>query len=393
MKKNILGSLLLSTIVYGCGTKDSSSNGGGPAKPAPTTPEETPPGVVSDEAGFFVKLVGDTSKIFSIHKGISTFDSTCKAALGEQVNCFVEGEEQSFAYHKISLHYNIPKTMCDYVMVTPFYFVNRQTTRMDTDLVTYTDKNGRLGIESGTPDGTITDAESDIGCYTKENKPICCVGKYNWINHVWQKGDTKTPPIPDGYDLSGPPAPSPMEVHYDSCLGGPATLTQPKTYWGLPVSTYEWVSGTGVSKVYEISESQKSVYESHGISWNVNFSKSADHLNTTNTSGFPYATQYDVDASPSGKTLIGEPYYRIGCYDTAWETKAEILIQLRDWNTKAAYEARATAPDNYHEEGMESTPFGVKPINDNWNWKDIESPLAPSTTPVSRIPNFDILPK
>jgi hypothetical protein len=365
--------LVLPTIISACGQSGSSSGGGGsggtPTKPSQqNTPENPAPGTVSDSAGFFVALRGDYAELFSIHKGETAFSEKCEAKAGEKIFCNVEGEEQRFAAHDVSLHYHVPKNMCEYIGVMPYYFVNRRSKLQTSTLHTYLDKNGDFGSAIDNTTDLVTN--TDFGCHLSEElKPICCLGKYNIVSHTWSKEE-------NGFLL----ATTGVNHTAEQCLGGPAVDSQPKTALGIPTGTYYYIPGEGRSATYDLKGTDSIVSARHSIVWNVNHFNPSDHTAPPAVDGIPNAMNYDIDAGP-GTIRIGHPYYTFTCYDAAWEIKAQINVLLRDWDTKAGYEARATSPTGYRDTGMEDSPFGNKPKNDNWNWKDIEDQFTGDKLP------------
>lgn len=386
MKRSHVLSLCISlpVVISACGQSGSTSGGGGNnggsgGKPEQNTPENPAPGTVSDVAGFIVKLTGEASSLFSIHKDESTFSEKCEAKLGEKVTCVVDSSEEHFTMQDFNLHYHVPKSMCDYLTVRPYYFVNHKTKWQTSTLHTYVDRNGVFGID-GNNSGVIGDDPSDsidIGCYAEKNEPVCCVGKYNWVKHSWN---------PEALPSAGYQIAEPVEVNntMHKCVGGIATKTQPLSSFGVPIGSKYYVAENGRSEVYEIKGTDNTLIGQAGIVWNVNYFNAANH---PATGGIPNALNYDIDPS-AGVFRFGHPYYSFTCYDDGWEAKAEINVMLRDWNTKAAYENRVNAPNAYHETGFETTPFGTKPINDNFNWQDIEDPANGFGS--EYLPNFDL---
>lgn len=358
LKLSMLTGLLFSTV--NCSGSSSSSDNPIPATATPPVepPPVTPPGAnppvgeIKEESGFFVEVLGEGKDQFNMHKGLETFDEPCKIALGETVDCYVDAEEHSFYARPFSLHYHAPPSMCSYVSVMPFYFVNRQTKLQTTNLNVYLDKNGDVGTADTNLDGVVD--STGLGCYSKGTTATCCVGTYTESVYIWNKEE-------GSYE---DPTPTVVERTFAECLGGPATKSQPLTLMGLPVLTFEWVEKVGISKEYVVETPSKHVV---GPAWITNFAKISEHGGRV-----PAAFQYDIDPG-AGTVNIGHPYYTITCHDTAWETLAQTNIQFREWNTKAAYEARKTAATNHDELGVESSPFGTHPKNDYSDWLDFET--------------------
>lgn len=372
-KRCAMISVSLSLLLSACGKKSSSEDK--PIDPVPQTPAPSidpttklpNPGTIVDEAGFFVAVVGDTKDFFSIHKGQATFSEPCKINLGESVDCYIEGEEHNLYDKDIVFQYHVPRTMCSYVQIEPFYFVNRRTKLQTSQLVTYTDRNGSFG---STINGSNNVTSSDFGCYMTGITPTCCVGEYVQVDNKW---DTAT----NAFTSSAITVKRTMEA----CLGGPGTITQPKNWWGMPVPTYKFVAGEGASEKYTL---ERGAAKLQGSGWKANFFDPADHSGTT-----PTAMRFDINsANPSSPFVVGQPYYTINCRDAGYEVLAQARIIVREWNTVSAYANRQAAPGGHDDVGVESNPFSFDDKNDHVDWKDIGSsfpgytlPAASTTTP------------
>ncbi|MCX6116943.1 MAG: hypothetical protein NT027_05340 [Proteobacteria bacterium] len=316
--------------------------------PAPNPNNYPPPSIIKEEAGFFVEVLGEAKDRLNMHQDLTTFDEPCRINGTEKIiNCYVEGEEATFFTQSFSLHYHAPPSLCTYIVTDPFYFVNRKTKWQTTTIDVSIDKFGIAGVDSDS-DG---DVDSDFGCYTNGNEPTCCIGKYFETSRTWLK------------DINAYSTTSVRTVDRSAaaCLGGPATKTQPISLRGFPQATFEFIQGVGTSKEYNIESTA-----SHGIppAWNLNFYDKADHGGT-----LPEAFSANIGLTDN----IGNPYYSFICTDSAFEVIAQINITLREWNTKAAYDARKTAPTAHDEVGAEPDPFSSHDKND-WNdWKDFEA--------------------
>ena len=346
--KSLLSLLLLG--LFSCSNSGKTGGGGGTKKPDETTTTTNTPevGKVEDSAGFFVEITGDGKSLFNIHKGKDTFDEPCKINLGEIVDCYVDAEEMTFFAHDFALHYHVPSTMCSYVGIDPFYFINHETKFQTTSLNVFIGSNGAIGVDSNT-DGVI---DSSLGCYTSEGQATCCVGSYVENRYIWNAES-------GAYDT---PTSNKVTRTLGSCIGGPATKSQPTSALGKPLGTFKWVNGKGISEEYKIESPSKHRVDN---AWITNYFNTAD-----NAGSLPVAFYNDIDPT-AGTNYLGHPYYTIACLDSADEVLAMVNIQLREWNTKAAYDARKTTPTNHDESGFEATPFGVFPKNDYVDWLDI----------------------
>jgi hypothetical protein len=348
--KVVLSALAL-MLTCSCGKSGGGGGGGGtPNKPAVVpTPA---PGQVEDSAGFFVEvLTGNESakQFFNMHKGLATFDEPCKGELGKIVDCYLDAEEWTLFSQAYSLHYHVPSNMCSYVSFDPFYFVNRDT-KWTTSLTKYTDKNGAIGSAVGA-DNLVS--STDFGCYTEKGDPVCCVGEYPERSFVWNTTN-------NAFDQ---PTVTIVNRTIDKCLGGPATTSQPKTKFGVPRRTFQFVEGKGISAEYKFD-----ALVDHQVStgWVANYFNPAEH-----GGGPPQAFDFDIDKD-AGVKKYGQPYYTIACHDSAWETLATIRIQIREWNTKTNYLARKTEPTKHDEVGFESEPWATEGRNDSMDWLDFQ---------------------
>ena len=359
----MLLSALSILVVCSCGKGDRGGGSGKPNKPAVVP--APPPGQVEDAAGFFVELLtGNESakQFFNMHKGLATFDEPCKGELGKIVDCYLDAEEWTLFSQAYSLHYHVPSNMCAYVSVDPFYFVNRDT-KWTTSLTKHTDRNGAVGIDIDAPIGEI-DLDKNWGCYTEKGEPICCVGEYPETSFTWD------PAANDGAGAYGAPTTTVVTRNIDKCLGGPATISQPKTKFGVPRRTFKFVEGKGISEEYKFDAL---VDHQVGTGWVANYFNPTEHGGS-----LPQAFDFDIDKG-AGVKKYGQPYYIIACHDSAWETLASIRIQIREWNTKTNYMARKTEPTKHDEVGFESDPWAVEGRNDSLDWLDFQ--LSSTTHP------------
>lgn len=352
--------LVLLALVIACSTGGGGGDGTTPNKPAVVP--NPPVGKVDDAAGFFVEVlpaVEGAEEFFDMHKGLSTFDEPCKGELGKIVDCYMDAEEWTLNGQGYSFHYHVPSTMCAYVSVDPFYFVNRQTKRT-TELTKFTDKNGQIGIDEDR-NGEI-EPEKSFGCYTEKGEPVCCVGEYVETSFVWDPEFDNGAGLPKG--AYGKPETAAVSRTIDKCLGGPATISQPKDKFGIPKRTFEFVKGKGISKEYKFDPTKD-----HGVGagWVANYFNPAQHGNKA-----PAAFDFDIDPG-ADEEKYGNPYYTITCHDSAWETLAAIRIQIREWNTKSNYSARATEPTKHDELGFESDPWPSEGRNDSLDWLDFQT--------------------
>ena len=346
----------------------SKAGGGPPPAPGPTTPEPTKPsidptketptnppvGKIDEAAGFFVEVLGEGRASFNMHKNLETFDEPCKLGASDKtIDCYVEGTEAAFYERPMSLHFHVPSTMCTYMVASPFYFVNRKTKLQTATIVKYTDKNGAFG---SAVDGAGLITSTDFGCYTDGTNPVCCVGEYAETTMSWDAAAA----VP-GW---APPATATVKRPLSACLGGPATQIVNGGLLGLPPDIVHFVSGVGFSGEYPIPTP---ILHEVGNAWITNSFIPAEHAGA-----MPAAFKNNIDIRNGETYDVGHPYYTFTCKDAAWETLFEVNVQLREWNTLAAYDARKTSPTAHSGLGTEPDPFPKEPKNDFRDWLDLE---------------------
>lgn len=339
-------------VCYGCRQAGKLKNE--KTESSSTTVYLNPPvGKVDDDAGFFVEVLsprGIDKAAFNLHQGLSSFDEPCKGEAGKVVDCILDAEESSLAVHPFSLHYHVPSSMCVYVSVEPFYFLNRKT-KLTNRLTKYIDSSGEVGIDND-KDGNVD--SQDFGCFTAQGEAVCCVGEYAETTFSWDALAGKY----------GSPVTKVVKRTIEQCIGGPGAISQPKTGMGVPVRTFRFVQGRGASDEYKFG----SLLE-HGVGpgWVANYFDPAQHNNKP-----PQAFDDDIDPG-AGEEKVGNPYYIFACHDAAFETLASIRVQIREWNTRADFEGRRDNPANHDESGAESDPWSDQKKNDWPDWLDFET--------------------
>jgi hypothetical protein len=342
--------LLAATLLLaGCRAAETESNKtGSDSSPLSTWPIV---GKVDDKAGFFVQVMSerDVRSKLNLHKGPTTFDEPCKGELGKVVDCYMDAEELTLSTVGFSFHYHVPKSMCSFVVFEPFYFVNRLSKRTNS-LTRFIDKTGAVGIDNNT-DGTVD--STDFGCYSPGGTPECCVGEYPQTTFIWDPETNKY----------GAPITEHVSRTLEKCLGGPASKTQSKDAFGVPLATTSFVKNKGISAEYSFEP-----LGTHGVGtgWVANFFDPKQHGDKA-----PKAFNDDIDSSDKIETY-GNPYYKVACLDSAGETLAEIRVQIREWNTAVKYEARGSDPGGYDDTGDESDPWTSDGKNDFMDWLDFE---------------------
>ena len=321
----------------------------------PTDPGNNPtPGVVDDGAGFYVRYVTNTKYFYDLHKDATGFGTACSAVANESVQCFMEAPELDMNFNGVTLQFNVPSSMCTYLRFSPYYFIRYAVAAAPTFVNVDTVANGSICGDTNS-NGVCDVGEVDERCaydYTGNDGPNCCEGGYTKVTRAWDAS------------LPGYGAPVTTEEKWGgkvgNCLSGPATKTQEKTESNIPKPDLYFIDGTGLNKTYVIDAPTT-----------LNFG--------TNTYLANYFDPLDHGGgAPAGLTATSavtpQPLYVWQCLDRAEDVVAEIELQIREWNTKAAFDARVSAPTGYDAAGPEDSPFnGSNVKNDRADWADFDA--------------------
>lgn len=323
-----------------------------------TTTENPPVGTVDDTAGFYVRHITTSNYTYVTHAGDSTFSEECKAESGEDITCITEAKELDLYYNGIQIQYNIPSTLCSYVRFQPFYYFARLGGTGPTAVLTDTDSAGAVGVDPGNT-GTIT-GPATTTCqydYTSEIPagPNCCEGTYTTVARTWNA-------TTNSYDVEAPSLAS-WGGAISNCLLGPAMDTQTKAKNGFPRPTITYVDGTGLNATYKIAAPIENARG--GNIYLANYFAAADHA------GAPHAG-YPAAFYPTG-SIATSMYYQWECVDRSEEVIARIRLQIREWNTDAAFADMENTPTGYDVGSTEAAPFSAYDNNDFYDWKDVGS--------------------
>src|SRR4051794_23665031 len=87
--------VIAEAYLVGCGKIDGlpSTTSGNSIPGIPDPPPNPPVGVVDDIAGFYVQHQADTKYTYVSHKDNTTMATKCTAAVGEKIDCYIEGQE------------------------------------------------------------------------------------------------------------------------------------------------------------------------------------------------------------------------------------------------------------------------------------------------------------
>ncbi len=352
MKRRFLLALVLVAFA-GCQKKDTD------------TPATPPPAQGDEEAGFSVALKyyaadGEDDTTFAyrksymrqlLHKGASTFDETCKAEVGEDIECILESDEEDLYHYGAGFEFNVPPDMCEYIYQVPYLYYGLSAGN-GVGTITVDTVGAQTGSDANS-DGDLADAgeltDPTVCQYDHgPDYPNCCGGTYTRINRTWNGAS---------YDLESVTTGNAWGGKTSNCIDGPAQKLGdwPKDKNGTARVRALWTYGVGSKLTYQIYAPISSA--SGGPRGNNIFAASwydpADHGATTPT------------AMISGDS--------IACMDRDGELIARIRLSVREWNTKIAFEAMTDSPDDHSLTGAEDSPFGTFPLND-WNdWKDVGS--------------------
>ena len=118
-----------------CLSQDDDSTDTTDTTTTTSTPENPPAGVVDDSAGFYVQAQANSNYTYITHRGSESgttgptygggfaWGTACKAALGDDVMCYIEADELDLWFNGLVIQHNVPSTMCSYVAISlPWYF-------------------------------------------------------------------------------------------------------------------------------------------------------------------------------------------------------------------------------------------------------------------------------
>jgi hypothetical protein len=340
-------------IATGCAKKKTTD---------PTNTTNPPVGTVDDTAGFYVRHVTSPNYTYVTHKGTTEFATACVASAGEALDCITEAEETDLFFNGITFQYNLPSTLCTYLSFRPYYYYADRGGIGPANIQYDIDSTGAIGLDPANT-GTITAPATGIDCMTSPYKfdhstevppgPNCCEGSYTKIVRTWDATAINY--------VIGAPITTTWGGLRGSCLDGPAVATQPKNDSGFPLSDLRYVGGVGLNQVYTVAAPISGARASNVYA--SNYFESADHPATPHV-GWPAGA---VIGGADDPTM----FYEWSCLDAASEVKARIRIQVREWNTKAAFDLRESAPTDHSLTGTESSPFGAYQFNDYNDWKDL----------------------
>lgn len=358
-------------------TNNSNNSGGSGNNGSPGTP--------NNSAGFSVILTGSNATKFAIHdtSDTTTWTTPCKieaTATGNATNifCTVEAPEADLFYQGLHLNYNVPTTMCTYLWVAPYGFFNQQVADGPAQITYWVDATGNYGIDTNN-DGAIDGAPNRVygpGAVVSTIASIangkltclydktaakalnCCTGTYALTVLLWDPaanggaGAYKSTTTPN-QDWGGSTT---------RCYSGPfKDLSTRQTEAGLPDSTVYFTDGVGFNKNMDLAAPDAKGYASNV--YIANFVNPADH-------GVPTRPAALIQPASSDPAPPVNPYYDFGCMDQAFEYKARIRIDVREYNTYTEWSKKGSG--NPDVVGAESPPYAGSGNNDIADWRDFE---------------------
>jgi hypothetical protein len=318
-----------------------------------TTEEETtgtsqgsdynPPVGVIDPAGFYVTARAKAGVTIDTHKDETGFGEACLADRGELIDCIIDIREEDLWSLGLELQYNVPSKVCQFLVVSPYYFYRYEVGNGDSAVQVDTDSNGDVGVDTdndGTVDEAVTTCDYD---YSSTGGPNCCLGEYTKTTRSWDA-------VGSVYTVDSTQTEVKWGGKVSTCLGGPALDSQSLTEDGIPIPTEYEVLDTGINSTYPITAPQ----EKGPLASNVhiaNYFKASEH-----SGGIP--------------APVVQPYYSFTCYDESFEIISRIRVMIREWNRNIDFANRTTVPTAHDTTGQEDPPFSSAGLNDRNDWKD-----------------------
>ncbi|MEO5970051.1 MAG: hypothetical protein ABIQ95_08995 [Bdellovibrionia bacterium] len=334
-------------------------------------------GTVTDTS-FYVALVPTLPGSYKIHatdtslpdptvglftKPCQILPTTLNTSPDADIKCIVEGEELDLWFNGMELNYNIPPALCSYFTVDSYYYYAAQPGKGPT-ATSYT-------IQL---DGTTTNT-SPAYPVTSDGKPAC---KYNYEGRNCCEGKYVATVS------TVQPAPSPAITSTISgdwggkasnCLSGPALDFGSKGTTGYPQGTIALVEGKGANGVLKITAPAKKSLKSNIYV-----------ANYFDPAPLPTPKMPTAMAAQAGGFGATSPYYKFSCLDRAFDIRARIRVQIREWNEVSEFEKSNSGDPNTGQHGVffdgEAYDFSSVDYNPGFNngypvnrlldWDDLE---------------------
>ncbi|MGZ3695724.1 MAG: hypothetical protein ACXWQO_16615 [Bdellovibrionota bacterium] len=148
-----------------------------------------------------------------------------------------------------------------------------------------------------------------------------------------------------------------------NCVAGVGSQFTRELLTGIPMTTVQYVNGTGVNESIVGTSPLNSTFNSFLMAsnvWTANFYKPSQH-----TGGMPISMQQPAGITSGSTFYLPADTYEFRCLDTAQEIKQRIRLFIREWNEEGQL-AEGGDPDTT---GTEPN-FPTFPINDRSDWFD-----------------------
>lgn len=270
----------------------------------------------------------------------------------QSMDCILEMNELDLYGNGLDFEVTIPEGACDYVLYW-HYMYQAFPIGVGPDVVSYT----------VTTDAEITDEVNIINgvpyceydySLADNDAPNCCLGSFRYVITYEQEGGPPEVIESPYYDWGGDPA---------ECFAGAAYLWPEASFTedGWPTGTIEFVDLGAWYRRFTWDELSSSYWTNVNLA---NYYDPADHDGSLPAGFQPLST--DVQAA-IGFAVDPNPYYHFQCTDNAWEVKAELRLQVREWNEEVEFYAEGD-PDS----GEGDTEAGSgSPLNDVGDWRDV----------------------
>jgi hypothetical protein len=307
------------------------------------------------------------------------------SALGTSINCLLEINELDLWFQSFDFKVEVPPNMCEYVVAEGFWFFQYEPGIIPSNsTVTITfedDEEPVVAFDPPTTDITVTfDAEGDpqVNCrfdYSNSGGPNCCSGKtvVTEITITTPEGgcDPEETRLATPIDWGG---------KIGNCAAGPGAhadnIFGRSKDQNIPISQ---IFDTKRGRTLSMTIASSASGADSGLPFFTN-RYSANWLKNRAADGLPAPMSMTF-----GGVTLGEPDYYWSCVDGAFEEKARISLQIREWNTFAEFDRasrRLTSPPP-NPDVDERAPGGSAADNAFWDWDDfIDRLLDPYPGPL-----------
>lgn len=334
-----------------------------------------PVGNVNNEAGFYVQVYkGDKIKYWE-HK-IASFDEKCQVKdLSDpslvDITCVIDVPELDLFHQGVSFQYNVPSSMCSYLELVPYIYINYPVGAAPTEIEYYKDKDGKIGMDNNA-DGVIKAADGDTAAsyvsaagtpvcpydHTASDGPNCCEGKYTMTSYTWN-ATLATPAYDAAVTTEGD-----WGGAIENCKNSPA-FEMPSVFEltddGLPANMYFDVDGVGKNGTLEPARSP--IKAKQGTYFMANYFNTLPNDPVRTSTNVPVALR-----SASSRYDAQHDAWQFICLDRGEEVKARIRLYVREWNMVSEFLKKADGdPDLIADE---PSP-GMGDVDDYADWDDL----------------------